>query len=294
MGLLLNIARISRQGFHKGLRVSPYVLSQTKPQDVLDLASDVQAKYLPGAGARELYRFIRSDTKLSKKLINWGRRSFEELCLDNGFRVHQPRFRPRTTIRGQYIFPNLIEGMEINNINQVMVSDISYIFSAKGKLIGYATSLIDLYSRFLLGLQFSQGMTAKETVLPVFKNAIRIRTNTKLNGAIFHSDGGKQYIYHKFLNLINMAKMKSSMARNCYENPHAEAFNDTLKNHILPFFDVNSFSQLKKLENFIVHSYNHNKSHSGIQGKTPFQFENYISNLKTCQRTILKIKVLDN
>jgi hypothetical protein len=54
--------------------------------------------------------------------------------------------------------------------------------------------------------------------------------------------------------------------------------------------DINSFAKLKKQEQFIKKVYNQNKSHSGIGGKTPKQFEQMIGSLPTCQRTILKIK----
>ena len=86
-------------------------------------------------------------------------------------RVFKARFKPKTTIRGEYVFPNKIQGIEINDINRIWVSDISYIFSSKGNLIGYATSLIDLYSRILLGLNFPQTMTAEDTSIAVLKQA---------------------------------------------------------------------------------------------------------------------------
>jgi len=187
---------------------------------------------------------------------------------------------------------NLIEGMVITDINLIWVSDICYIFGDNGKLVGYATSLIDLYSRMLLGLHFSTTMRAIDTSVAVLKQALKTRPKSSIINTIFHSDGGKQYIYKPFLNMLG-PNIQSSMAENCYENPHAESFNDTLKNHILLEFDINSFSQLKKREKFIKYSYNNYKVHTSIERFTPVEYEQHIKNLKPCQRTKLEIKIID-
>ena len=292
MEKLFDAAQISRQAFHQWMKPTVNQLEKTPQHMVLELAQSVRTNYLPGSGAREIYHFIRKKSDLSRKLNGWGKHKFENLCLNNGMRVVKARFKPKTTIRGQYVFPNKIQGMMINDINKIWVSDIAYIFSATGKLIGYLTSLLDLYSRRLLGLNFSENMTAKQTSLPVIEQAFSNRGSDLFPGLFFHSDGGKQYIEKSFLAHLAKAKMESSMADNCYENPFAESFNDTIKNHILPFFKLNSFQQLKKQQNFIIECYNQNKVHTGIDRFTPVEYENYIKTLKPYQRTSLQIKDL--
>jgi transposase InsO family protein len=173
-----------------------------------------------------------------------------------------------------------------------MVSDISYIFGSNGKLLGYATSLLDGYSRRLLGLSFSQTMHAAVTVQAVLDQALKVRKKKCFDGLIFHSDGGKQYIEKHFLNTLAKHTILSSMAENCYENPHAEAFNDTLKNHMLHDTTLNSYTQLKQNEDFTKNCYNTNKTHSALSKITPVAFEQHLLNLQPCQRTPLKIKVL--
>lgn len=293
MEQLYDSAGLTRQAFHRWLIPTDKQISRTPAKLVLELARYVRKNYLPGSGSREVYAFIRKRKELSPQLIGWGKHAFENLCLSSGLRIVSTRFRPKTTIRGHYIFPNLIEGMVITDINFIWVSDICYIFDNNGKLVGYATSLIDLYSRMLLGLNFSKTMTAIDTSVAVLKQAFKSRDKSRLTNTIFHSDGGKQYIYKPFLKLLGSANIKSSMAENCYENPHAESFNDTLKNHILLEYDINSFSQLKKQEKFIKYSYNNYKVHTGIERFTPIEYEQHIKNLKLCQRTKLDIKIID-
>lgn len=290
MKALYKAAGLSRQALSQWQKPSKSELERTPACEVLDLALQIRKNYLPGIGAREIYKFISRHPKFSNKLKGWGKHQFERLCLENGFRVIPKRFIPKTTQRGSFVFPNLISGMEIKDINRIWVSDISYIHSQQGKHIGYATSMIDLYSRRLLGLSFSQNMTAEQTAIAVIKQAFKQREDNCLKNLIFHSDGGKQYIDNVFLSLLRQAHISSSMAENCLENAYAEAFNDTLKNHMLAGLKFNSYEQLNKQRKFIIKSYNTYKGHSGIDGFTPIEYEKYILTLKSCQRTTLKVK----
>ena len=45
-------------------------------------------------------------------------------------------------------------------------------------------------------------------------------------------------------------------------------------------------------ESFLQYVYNNNKPHSGLQGKTPQQFENKLQSISPGERTGLKIKDL--
>lgn len=294
MAHLYHAASISRQGFSQWHHRLQKQKNTTPCSVVLQMAANIRRQSLPGAGARELYYFIRKrHESYSLALVGWGKHRFEALCLANNFRIFHRRFVPKTTIRGDYIFPNLIEGVEINDIDQIWVSDICYIFGSHGTLVGYATSLIDLYSRRLIGLSFSQSMRAEETARVVIEQAFLLRKKTTFGDLVFHSDGGKQYIETLFLAQLKARNIRSSMAENCYQNAFAEAFNDILKNHMLTQFDINSFSQLKSKEQFIKDCYNFNKPHNGIQRMTPSAFEQNILSLLPCQRTPLKIKKIE-
>ncbi len=293
MEILYEAAGISRQAFHNWLRPSALDLIRTPEKLVVEMAKNVRKQFLPGSSAREVYFFIRKKhNEYNSLLLGWGKHSFEALCLLNGLRIETKSFLPKTTIRGDYIFSNLIEGLQIDDINQVWVSDISYIYGSNGQLIGYATSLIDLYSRFLLGLSFSLTMHAAVTSQEVIKQAFKTRNIKRFDNLIFHSDGGKQYIEKTFLKAIRDRNIQSSMAENCYENAFAESFNDILKNHMLFDININSFKQLKSMETFIKHYYNFNRNHSGCLKLTPREFEHHILTLQQCQRTILNIKVI--
>jgi putative transposase len=204
------------------------------------MAKNVRKQFLPGSSARAVYFYIRKKHQdYNSMLLGWGKHSLEALCLLNGLRIETKRFVPKTTIRGDYVLANLIEGVQIDDINRIWISDICYIYGSNGQLIGYATSLIDLYSRFLLGLSFSKSMHAAVTSQEVIKQALKVRNIARFDNMIFHSDGGKQYIKKISLNALRSRNIQSSMADNCYKNAFAESFNDILKNQMLCDININ-------------------------------------------------------
>lgn len=291
MEVYYDIAEISRQAFHQWMKPSDAMLKRTEEETVLAMARNIRKNFLPGSSVREVYKYIRNKhSEYNSMLVGWGKHAFEAFCLLNGLRIESRRFFPKTTQRGNFIFPNRIEGMILDDINQIWVSDISYVTGTDGKVVGYATTLMDLYSRYLLGLHFSNSMMATDTSIPVLEQALETRKSYQFQNLFFHSDGGKQYIEKRFLSMLRAKNIQSSMAKNCYENPFAEALNDTIKNHMLIEFDFNSFHQLKKHELHIKNAYNFFKPHSGAMKLPPFEYEKFISNLQPCQRTQLIIK----
>lgn len=293
MNWVFDIAGLTRQAHSAWINKAVIPKAQTDTKIVIQLARHIRKKHLPGAGVRHIYAFIRNHQQYDKQLIGWSKHSFEQVCFDSGLRVFSNRFIPKTTIHGAYTFDNMIEGITIFGINMIWVSDICYIYGCTGTLIGYATSIIDVYSRYLLGLNFSKTMKAKDTVMPVLKQAFKIRTDESYSGAYFHSDGGKQYIYSEFTKGLRSKNIESSMARNCYENPFAESFNDTLKNHMMHDLKIKNFSVLKRHEGFIKRSYNHNKTHSGIGNLTPATYERKLTNTSLDKRVGLEIKYIE-
>jgi putative transposase len=293
MEQLYAIAGTTRQAFHQWKQPSEYQQNKTSEEEVVKIAREVREKYLPGSGSRVIYDFIRSGKckEYSEELCGWGKHSFEKACLDGGMRVQQRRLILKTTNRGDYIFPNLIEGTIIKDINQVWVSDISYIFGDNGTLIAYSTSLMDLYSRMLLGLSFSKSMRAEETSFEVLEQALMMRgLKAYPNGSILHTDGGRQYIAKIFLSLLRSVGISSSMAESCYENSFAESFNDILKNHLLHDMTLNSFSKLKEQEEFIKSCYNNNRPHGSLNNLTPAEFEKSLELIPLDKRVPLLIK----
>jgi hypothetical protein len=100
-------------------------------------------------------------------------------------------FRPRTTLPGGGASPNLIKGLEPSGVNQVWVSDITYIATLEGWL--YLAIILDLFSRKVVGWKLGETLEA-ELVVTALENALTMRTPDR--GLYFHSDRGSQYSSH--------------------------------------------------------------------------------------------------
>ena len=139
-------------------------------------------------------------------------------------------FRPRTTLAGKTVAPNLIKGLRVSAPDQIWVSDITYVATLEGWL--YLAVILDLFSRKVVGWKLGETLEA-ELVAVALKNALSLRQPDP--GLYFHSDQGSQYssqAVQKPLAVIG-AVPSMSWVGNCYDNATAEAFFSTLKTECL-------------------------------------------------------------
>ena len=114
--------------------------------------------------------------------------------------------------------------------NQKYVSDITYLWTDEGWL--YLATVIDLYSRLVVGWAMSERMTA-HLVCDALQMALwRRRMPT---GVIVHSDRGSQYCSAAYQALIKKHGLLCSMSAKgcCYDNACAESFFHTLKVEVI-------------------------------------------------------------
>ena len=288
MEALYQAAGISRQAFHQYRR-------QQQQEEVLIDELIVQANRIrknhPGMGPRVIHLKFRQEPEKWPISRLPGRDKTEAILLQNGFRTRKVVVFHKTTQPGSYRFPNRIEGMEINQINRIWMSDITY-FSMDGKWF-YLTEIIDLYSRKCLGIAWSRNLTAEETVIPALKMAIKNRKGHDLSRCILHSDAGGQYIDKVVLEILRKKNIKSSMAKSVYENPFIERLHSTLKNQYLTLWELNSFEQLGRFILRFLDLYNNDRPHQSLRYLTPNAFEIAIQNIPLNQRTMLTIKKID-
>jgi transposase InsO family protein len=187
-----------------------------------------------------------------------GRSSFEQLGKLNGLDVEQSRSFIRTTnSKGVIRFPNLIEQIELKRINQVWVSDITYVPVEDEQRYYYLTLIMDAYSNFVLGYSISKTLQTIDTTLIALKRASQYRVD--LRPLIFHSDGGGQYYCKEFITYTKELSLVNSMGVTAYENPQAERLNGILKNqYILPKSPRN-YEELKRITSKSIWLYNHER-----------------------------------
>lgn len=242
-------------------------------------------------GCRKLYSIMQRDEHLSK-LLYMGRRDFEQLLLRN--ELGSPLFKPKYKAKHvkQPRFSNALVDKAITGINQVWVSDTTYLL-----IWGtwqYLTTVIDYYSRRVLAAHLSKELSAEQTTISALQQAIVYRGGKVEAGCIFHSDGGSQYSDKGFLALIQQHGMVSSMSRMVYENTLCERFNGLFKQEYLALRPPANETQLQTLIRYSVWSFNQKRPHGALQNNTPIQFEQQQMALPQTERKIVKAWTLSN
>lgn len=232
-------------------------------------------------GCRKLYHELNPE--------GLGRDRTEAILLANGFRVKRKRNRYRTTYAGKYWYQNHITGMRVTGINQLWVSDITYLLVSKGKHY-FLTLIQDVYSRKIVGWCLSQGMRSDQTVVPAYQMAMKKLNLLQSQGLVFHSDKGSQYYWKELDRLHRQYGVTPSMGGKAWENAHAESINGILKNEYLDFEGPDiSYSQAKGMVAEVVKKYNEKRPHGSLNNMKPVEFENYIKSLNTNDKPIVEI-----
>jgi len=255
----------SKQAIHS--KLDRHLLKQDELWQIELIVRQVRKDH-PRMGLRDLYLIIAPETI--------GRDAFIKHFSGLGYGVgHVRSFKRTTNSLGVTRFENLIENLELTGVNHVWVSDITYY--RLGERFYYITFIMDLYSRKIAGYSLSVNLTTEHTTLPALLMALRVRKASKLKGLIFHSDGGGQYYSKAFLKVTRKAKMINSMAKDVYENPHAERVNGIIKNnYVIPYGPTN-YKQLSKALEKAVYMYNEQKPHKALNKLSPNQFETLIN-----------------
>ncbi len=287
MESLYAIVGMSRQAYHQGLQRAQEVTHQAE-----EIYQEVQAwrKDHPRMGARLLYQQLRQAPDKQELLEGIGRDKFEQLLFEGGFKLRKSQAKHRTTYSVRARYPNLIAGREVQQINLIWMSDITY-FRIWDRFV-YLTNIIDLYSRRCLGVVWGKTLEAESTVIPAIQMAFNSRKGHTLSQCIFHSDAGGQYVDAHFLQLIQQQQIRLSMARSCYENPFIEKFHDILKNQYLIPWGVDSERQLDGALKRFIHLYNFHRPHGSLDGLTPAAFEEIALKMPEKKRKIMYIKPL--
>jgi putative transposase len=189
-------------------------------------------------------------------------------------------------------YPNLIREMVINQLNQVWLSDITYIRIRTGFV--YLAAILDAHSRKVIGYAIS---IALDTALTLEALKMAIDQRKPGPGVIHHSDQGVQYASGDYVSELKSKGFLVSMARagNPYENARMESFFKTLKYEEVYLCEYQTFEDvLARLPYFIEEVYNRKRLHSALGYHSPNDFERLVLNQEINEipcRTLLALSV---
>jgi putative transposase len=159
---------------------------------------------------------------------------------------------------GHKIYPYLLRGVEIERINQVWSTDITYLPMRHGFL--YLTAVIDWYSRYVLAWRLSNsldGMFCREVLQAALK---------KGTPHMFNTDQGAQYTSKEFTGILLEAGIKISMdgRGRALDNVWVERLWRTVKQEEVYIRDyVDGLDAHRSLEKYFSF-YNEERLHSSL------------------------------
>ena len=218
--------------------------------------------------------------------IEVGRDKFEAIAFENGYRVKRKRQVQKTTW-GQRVevYPDLVSGTTINDIDQVYESDIFYLKVEEKDY--YGVTIIDVYSRRLVALHLSRTLKAVENTTAL-KKVLRSKSKVALKGCIFHSDRGTQYISKAQKELLKSLEMKISMCVMPQQNAYVERVQGSLKYEYFFEFELTG-KNIIRMASKIMKLYNDERPHQNLGNKTPKEFEVMIGQMKETEKPKMKI-----
>jgi putative transposase len=173
------------------------------------------------------------------------------------------RFVPTTDSAHAFgTYPNLIKDTEPDGIDQVWLSDITYI--RLPTTFCYLAAILDAYSRRCVGWYLSRQI---DTCLTLSALEMALSSRQPDPGMIHHSDQGVQYASSEYVLRLQEIGAQISMASvgNPYENAKAESFFRTLKMEEVYIKDYRDFEEAEEnIAQFIEEVYNEKRLHSSL------------------------------
>jgi putative transposase len=257
---------VSRSGYYQWAGVERSLRAESN----VELLKQIEQVYREHKGR---YGSPRITRQLRQEGVGCSENRVARLMRENELAARRKKaFRPRTTLAGERVAPNLIKDLEPSAPDQVWVSDITYISTLKGWL--YLAVILDLFSRKVVGWKLGETLEA-ELVVTALRNALILRQPNP--GLYFHSDRGSQYSSESVKKPLAVIKANLSMSGrgNCYENAKAEAFFSTLKTECFPDNQVFSSRAKARREIFeyIELYYNNRRLHSALGYQTPRHYK---------------------
>jgi transposase InsO family protein len=233
-----------------------------------------ERKQLPRIGTRKLYHLIKND--LHEQGLKFGRDKLFNLIRLYGLEIKPRRRYVQTTMSKHWLrkWPNLIRDKQVNQRNEVWVSDITYIKTEEENC--YLNMVTDMHSRRIMGYAVDDNMET-DSMIEALKMAINERNDTFME-TIHHSDRGLQYCSKEYVAMSLKNNIKLSMTENGdpYENALAERMNRTIKEEFGLDRKLKNKEQVKKLVEESIFLYNQKRPHLALEMKTPEQVYNEI------------------
>lgn len=144
--------------------------------DLRDKIETIQLKF-PRSGYRTMQVYLkRSGIKVGERRL---RRVMKVFGLQA--KIKKKFIRTTQSDHDELVYPNLLPEMQVDNINQVWVSDITYIRILNGFV--FLAVILDIYSRKVIGWSLSKNID-RHLTLDALNMAIKLRNPQGLSTTV--------------------------------------------------------------------------------------------------------------
>lgn len=265
--MMCRLLLVSKSGYYAWQNRKPSKRSEEKIQLTAEIKRIFdEEKYR--AGSIRITKRLKSDGKIV------GKNRVAKIMRENKWCAKAAKKFKATTNSNHIlpVAPNLLQqNFTATKANEKWVSDITYIWTDEGWL--YLATVMDLYSRKLIGWSLSERMTSK-LVIDALKTALGSRGMPK--NVILHSDRGSQYCSAAYQDLLRENKFICSMSKrgDCYDNAAMESWNHSFKVEAIHGEKFKTRDDAKKhVFEYIEVYYNRKRLHSTLGFLSPELFE---------------------
>lgn len=267
---LCQILEVSKSGYCEWLKRKPSqrILQHRK------LLEEIKSIHLQSRGT---YGYRRIHQSLVARGLSCGRHCVARLMQTHNIQPKTvKKFKVTTNSKhGLAVQENILNrAFKAERLRQRLCGDITYIPTNEGWL--YLATVIDLYSRRVIGWAMSYRMTAA-LVCNALTMALKHRNTGSSNDLLWHSDRGSQYASTEYQGLLALYGIQGSMSRrgNCWDNAVAESFFGTLKKELIYHRKyVTRLEAEKEVFEYIEVFYNRQRLHSTLGYLSPVDYEN--------------------
>ena len=242
-------------------RSSLYYLATEAGAEDLELMALIDQQYLktPFYGSRRMTAWLRNHGhQVNRKRV---RRLMQLIGLEAIYR------RPNTSKPnpGHKVYPYLLRGLEINRVNQVWATDITYIPMARGFL--YLVAIMDWHSRYVLAWRLSNTLEV-DFCVEALEEAL-----SKGRPQIFNTDQGSQFTSEAFTSMLLAQGVQVSMdgRGRCMDNVFVERLWRSIKYEEVYLKAYQNGTEARKGIGAYLAFYNQERPHQVLGYRSPGQ-----------------------
>ena len=241
-------------------RASLYYQPVEPSAEELTLLRLLDEQYLktPFYGSRRMVAY------LAQQGYQVNRKRVQRLMRQLGLQAVYPKPKLSKRHPAHKVYPYLLRGVEIVNVNQVWSTDITYLPVLKGHF--YLVAVMDWFSRKVLSWQVSNTMDGT-----FYVEALEAALQRYQKPMIFNSDQGAQFTANAFTGRLKKANVQISMdgRGRCYDNIFIERLWRSLKYELIYLKAFNDGKHLTQEVNSWFRWYNRQRPHQSLNYRTP-------------------------